>query len=162
IIDSIQGDGLSSSATKKYKQVYEFCRQCKAEGITTLLIAHVNKKGEIAGPKDLEHHVDCILYMKKAMVYRPLFVPKNRFGPAVFKPIPLEMDRVTTALRLSPHSHTVSSVAKTFFERGTENAEIQAAVSLPNYGTRAQITAPGLPKKEIEQLLNCIDQLPEM
>ncbi len=161
-VDSIQGDGLSSAATKKYRQVYEFCRQCKSEGITTLLIAHVNKKGEIAGPKDLEHNVDCVLYMRKALVYRPLFVPKNRFGPAVLQPIPLEMDRVTYALKLSPHSHSVSSVARTFFARGIENAETQAAVALPSYGTRGQITAPGLPRKEIEQLLNCINQIPDM
>lgn len=162
VVDSIQGDGLSSAATKKYKQVYEFCRLCKENGITTLLIAHVNKKGEIAGPKDLEHNVDCVLYLRKAMVYRPFFVPKNRFGPAVLKPVPLEMDAETKALRLSPHDHAVSSTARTFFGRGTENAEIQASVALPNYGSRGQITAPGLPKMEIEQLLNCIDQLPDM
>lgn len=162
VVDSIQGHGLSSAATKQYRQVYEFCRQCKSERITTLLVAHVTKKGEIAGPKDLEHNVDCVLYMRKALVYRPLFVPKNRFGPAVLQPIPLEMDRVTTALKLSPHSQSVSSVARTFFGRGTGNAEAQAAVALPSYGNRGQITAPGLPRKEIEQLLNCINQIPDM
>ncbi len=92
VLDSIQGQGLAAAATKQYKQIYEFSRNCKAERITTLLIGHVTKKGEIAGPEDLQHNVDCILYMRKALVYRPLFVPKNRFGPAVLQPIPLEMD----------------------------------------------------------------------
>jgi DNA repair protein RadA/Sms len=163
VVDSIQGHGLAAAATKQYRQIYEFCRNCKSDHITTLLVAHVTKKGEIAGPKDLEHNVDCVLYMRKALVYRPLFVPKNRYGPAVLQPIPLEMDRKTTALVLSPHSQVVSSVAKTFYGKGTcGNAEAQAAVALPAYGSRGQITAPGLPRKEIEQLLSCISQIPDM
>ena len=162
VVDSIQGQGLSATATKQYGQVYEFCRQCKSARITTLLITHVTKKGEIAGPEALQHNVDCILYMRKALVYRPLFVPKNRFGPAILHAVPLEMDRNTTALRLSPHSQSISSVAKTFFGRNTRNAEAQAAVALPGYGSRGQITAPGLPRREIEQLLNCISQIPDM
>jgi len=162
VVDSVQGHGLSSTATRTYRQVYEFCRQCKAAGITVLLVAHVTKKGEIAGPKDLEHNVDCVLVMRKAMIYRPLFVPKNRFGPAILKPVPLEMDRRTAALRMSPHSDSVSSIAKTYLGLGVGAAEAQAAVSLPAYGTRGRITAPGLPRKEIEQLTTCISQLPDM
>lgn len=162
VIDSVQGHGLSASATKKYRQVYEFCRQCKSAGITVLLVAHVTKKGEVAGPKDLEHNVDCVLVMRKAMIYRPLFVPKNRFGPALLKAVPLEMDRRTTALKLSPHSESVSSVARAYLGQGTGIAEAQAAVSLPAYGSRGRITAPGLPRKEIEQLTTCISQIPEM
>lgn len=162
VVDSIQGYGLSSAATKQYRQIYDFCRRCKAEGITTLLLAHVTKRGDIAGPKDLQHNVDCVLYMRKALVYRPLFVPKNRFGPAVFQPIPLEMDRKSTGLRLSPHSISTSTVARAFLGRDIGIAETQAAISLPAMGTRGQITAPGLPRKEIEQLVNAISQLPNM
>ena len=162
VVDSIQGQGMSAAATKKYREVYEFCRQCKSAGITVFLVAHVTKKGEIAGPKDLEHNVDCVLVMRKAMVYRPLFVPKNRFGPAVLKPVPLEMDKTTTALKLSPHTDAVSSVARTYLGRQTGVSEAQAAVALPQYGTRGRITAPGLPKREIEQLTTCISQIPEM
>lgn len=162
IIDSIQGHGLSPSATSKYKQVYEFCRQCKSAGITVILVAHVTKKGDVAGPKDMEHNVDCVLVMRRAMIYRPLFVPKNRFGPAIFKPIPLEMDKITTTLHLSPHSESVSSVARSYLGRSIGIAEAQASVSLPAYGLRGKITAPGLPRKEIEQLTTCISQLPDM
>lgn len=162
VLDSVQGHGLSASATRKYKQVYEFCRNYKNAGITVLLVAHVTKKGDVAGPKDMEHIVDCILIMRRAMIYRPMFVPKNRFGPAIFKPIPLEMDKTTTALRLSPHSDSVSSVARSYLGRHIGIAEAQASVALPAYGSRGKITAPGLPRKEIEQLTTCISQLPDM
>jgi KaiC/GvpD/RAD55 family RecA-like ATPase len=114
IVDSVQGHGVSATATRTYKHVYEFCRQCKAAGITVLLVSHVTKRGEIAGPKDLEHNVDCILVMRKAMAYRPLFVPKNRFGPAVLRPILLEMDRATTVLSPAHHSQSLSTVARSF------------------------------------------------
>lgn len=162
VLDSVQGHGLSAAATKKYRQVYEFCRQCKSAGITVLLVAHVTKRGDIAGPKDLEHNVDCVLVMRKAMSYRPLFVPKNRFGPAILKPVPLEMNRTTTALALAPHSESVSTVARSFLGRDFSLPEVQASVSLPTYGGRGKITAPGLPRKEIEQLANCISQIPDM
>jgi len=72
------------------------------------------------------------------------------------------MDRVTTALRLAKHSDAVSTVARTFLGRDRALPEVQAAVSLPSYGSRGRITAPGLPRKEIEQLTNCISQLPDM
>lgn len=162
VLDSVQGHGLASTATRKYRQVYEFCRQCKSAGITVLLVAHVTKRGEIAGPKDLEHNVDCVLVMRKAMTYRPLFVPKNRFGPAVLKPVPLEMHKISTALSLAPHSEAVSTVARSFLGRDFNLPEVQASVALPTYGSRGRITAPGLPRKEIEQLANCISQIPDM
>ncbi len=162
VIDSVQGQGLAATATSKYRQVYEFCRQCKAANITVVLVCHVTKRGEIAGPKDMEHNVDCVLVMRKAMIYRPMFVPKNRFGPAVLKPIPLQLDRNTTALSLAPHSESVSTVARTYLGPDPELPEVQAAVSLPSYGTHGKITAPNLPRKEIEQIANCISQIPDM
>ena len=162
VVDSVQGQGLSAGSTRKYKQVYEFCRQCKTSGITVVTSSPCNKKGDVAGPKDMEHNVDCVLVMRRAMIYRPMFVPKNRFGPAIFKPIPLEMDKTTTALRVSPHSDSVSSVARSYLGRHFGIAEAQASVALPAYGSRGKITAPGLPRKEIEQLTTCISQLPEM
>ena len=141
IVDSIQGQGLSSAATKKYRQLYEFSKQCKSAGITVVLVANVTKRGDIAGPKDLEHNVDCVLVMRKAMAFRPLFVPKNRFGPAVLKPVPLQMDKTSTALSLAPHSDAVSTVARSYLGRDVALPEVQAAVSLPSYGNRGRITA---------------------
>ena len=162
VVDSVQGQGVSATSTRTYRQIYEFCRQCKAAGVTVMLVCHVTKRGDIAGPKDLEHNVDCVIVMKKAMAYRPLFVPKNRFGPAVIRPIALQMDRDSTCLKKAAHSQSLSTVARSFWGKDMPIPEIQAAVSLPSYGSRGRITAPGLPRKEIEQLTNCISQLPDM
>lgn len=102
VVDSVQGRGLSSAATQKYRALYEFAENAKAQGLLTVLVGHVTKKGQIAGPKDLEHNVDCIVYIRRAFRLRPLFVPKNRFGPAVLDPLVLMMDE-RGRLRESPH-----------------------------------------------------------
>lgn len=54
----------------------------KGQGITVFVIGHVNKEGSIAGPKVLEHMVDCVLYFEgdQRMSYRILRAAKNRFG----------------------------------------------------------------------------------
>lgn len=54
----------------------------KGEGVTVFVIGHVNKEGSIAGPKVLEHMVDCVLYFEGEphMSYRILRAAKNRFG----------------------------------------------------------------------------------
>jgi hypothetical protein len=98
--------------------------------------------------------------MRKAFIYRPLFVPKNRFGEAKFQPLPLEMDSETTALKQSRLASAVGGVAFSFAGRGHGVVEAQAAVSLPNYGARGEITAPGLPRKEIQRLLQAVNQIP--
>jgi predicted ATP-dependent serine protease len=60
--------------------------------LVSILIGHVTKKGQIDGPKDLEHNVDCVMYIRRAFRLRPFFVPKNRHGPAVLDPLVLMMD----------------------------------------------------------------------
>lgn len=54
----------------------------KGNDITVFLVGHVNKEGSIAGPKVLEHMVDCVLYFEgeNAHNYRILRAAKNRFG----------------------------------------------------------------------------------
>lgn len=54
----------------------------KGMGVTVFVIGHVNKEGSIAGPKVLEHMVDCVLYFEgdQHMTYRILRAAKNRFG----------------------------------------------------------------------------------
>ncbi len=54
----------------------------KGEGVTVFVIGHVNKEGSIAGPKVLEHMVDCVLYFEgdRHTTYRILRAAKNRFG----------------------------------------------------------------------------------
>ena len=54
----------------------------KSSGTTVFVVGHVNKEGAIAGPKVLEHMVDCVLYFEgeQANNYRILRAAKNRFG----------------------------------------------------------------------------------
>ena len=54
----------------------------KSTGTSVFVVGHVNKEGAIAGPKVLEHMVDCVLYFEgeQAMGYRILRAAKNRFG----------------------------------------------------------------------------------
>ena len=55
---------------------------CKSSGVTVFLVGHINKEGAIAGPKVLEHMVDCVLYFEgeSHTSYRLLRAAKNRFG----------------------------------------------------------------------------------
>ena len=88
IVDSIQTlyHGDVTSAPGSISQVKEctltLMQLAKGENITVFVIGHVNKEGSIAGPKVLEHMVDCVLYFEgeRHMAYRILRAAKNRFG----------------------------------------------------------------------------------
>ena len=88
IIDSIQtlyNEALDSPAggVGQVKDCTMALMQlAKGQGITVFVIGHVNKEGSIAGPKVLEHMVDCVLYFEgdRHMSYRILRAAKNRFG----------------------------------------------------------------------------------
>jgi DNA repair protein RadA/Sms len=88
VIDSIQTvyhPGIAS-APGTVAQVREctghFMRIAKGQGIATVLVGHVTKEGAIAGPRLLEHIVDCVLYFEgeRHHSYRVLRAVKNRFG----------------------------------------------------------------------------------
>jgi len=88
IVDSIQTmyNGDLNSGPGSITQVKEctltLMQLAKGEGLTVFVIGHVNKEGSIAGPKVLEHMVDCVLYFEgeRHMAYRILRAAKNRFG----------------------------------------------------------------------------------
>ena len=88
VIDSIQTvyDPGVQSAPGSVSQVREctahFMRVAKIKGIATVLVGHVTKEGAIAGPRMLEHMVDCVLYFEgeRHHSYRLLRAVKNRFG----------------------------------------------------------------------------------
>jgi DNA repair protein RadA/Sms len=88
VIDSIQTVYLPevTSAPGSVAQVREctsrFMRIAKGLGIATVLVGHVTKEGAIAGPRLLEHMVDCVLYFEgeRHHTYRLLRAVKNRFG----------------------------------------------------------------------------------
>ena len=88
IIDSIQtmySEEISAEAGS-VSQVREITSQimrvCKSRNITTIIIGHVTKDGNIAGPRVLEHMVDTVLYLEgeRYFSYRILRGVKNRFG----------------------------------------------------------------------------------
>ena len=88
IIDSIQTmySEEITAAAGSVSQVREITSQvmrvCKSRAITTIIIGHVTKEGNIAGPRVLEHMVDCVLYLEgeRYFTYRILRGVKNRFG----------------------------------------------------------------------------------
>ena len=88
IIDSIQtvSNGDLSSAPGSITQVREctmrIMRLCKDKNLTVFVVGHINKEGSIAGPKVLEHMVDCVLYFEgeRSTSFRILRAAKNRFG----------------------------------------------------------------------------------
>ena len=88
IIDSIQTiySEEITSAPGSVSQVREITarvmKMCKANKITTIIIGHVTKDGNIAGPRVLEHMVDTVLYLEgeRYFSYRIIRGVKNRFG----------------------------------------------------------------------------------
>ena len=88
IIDSIQtiSDYDNDSAPGSVSQVREctmrIMRVAKEQGLTVFIVGHINKEGNIAGPKILEHMVDCVLYFEgeQNTAFRLLRAAKNRFG----------------------------------------------------------------------------------
>ena len=88
IVDSIQTmyhaslDSSPGSVPQVKDCTMAFMRLAKDEGVTVFVVSHVNKEGAIAGPKVLEHMVDCVLYFEGdgTSGYRVLRAVKNRFG----------------------------------------------------------------------------------
>ena len=88
IVDSIQTlyNEENTSSPGSVSQVKEctmtLMQLSKSQGITVFVVGHINKDGAIAGPKVLEHMVDCVLYFEGDMnsSYRLLRAAKNRFG----------------------------------------------------------------------------------
>lgn len=155
-LDSVQGHGLSGASTRRYERLYEATRLCKAANVTMLLVSHVTKRNEVSGPRTLEHNCDAVWLLRRSMSYRMMFVPKNRFGRCALKPLALDLDPLTVTLKPSPHVRSMTSIARTFLGSGLGAAEVQASVSLSGFGARGRVTAPGLPKREIEQLVACL------
>lgn len=88
IVDSIQtlyneeNDASPGSVSQVKDCTMSLMHLSKAQGITVFVVGHINKDGNIAGPKVLEHMVDCVLYFEgdPNSSYRMLRAAKNRFG----------------------------------------------------------------------------------
>lgn len=88
IIDSIQtlyneeNESSPGSVSQVKDCTMTMMQLGKTQGITVFIVGHINKDGNIAGPKVLEHMVDCVLYFEgdQNTSYRLLRAAKNRFG----------------------------------------------------------------------------------
>jgi DNA repair protein RadA/Sms len=88
VVDSVQTlhSGELTSGAGSVAQVREVAgeimRVAKRLGIAVLLVGHVTKEGSLAGPRVLEHVVDCVLHFEgeRERTYRTVRAVKNRFG----------------------------------------------------------------------------------
>ncbi len=90
IIDSIQTmwldtvDSAPGSVSQVRAAAHELTTFAKRHGVSVVLVGHVTKEGQIAGPRVVEHMVDTVLYFEgeRGHQFRILRAVKNRFGPA--------------------------------------------------------------------------------
>jgi len=145
ILDSIQtiySDKINSapgSITQVRECALTFINKAKAEGISMLLVGHVNKEGGIAGPKVLEHMVDAVLYFEgeRQQSYRIIRAIKNRYGSTneigVFEMTDTGLCEVTnpSEMLLAGRPKNISGNCAVCTMEGTRPliAEVQALVS---------------------------------
>ncbi len=173
IIDSIQtlhSDYVESSAgtISQIKEcTAEFIKFAKETATPVLLIGHITKDGSIAGPKILEHMVDCVLQFEgdRNHVYRILRAHKNRFGSTheigIYEMQTHGLVEVTNPgdILLSKNEETLSgnAVAATLEGIRPLLIEVQALVSTAVYGT-PQRTATGYNAKRLNMLLAVLEK----
>jgi DNA repair protein RadA/Sms len=150
-IDSIQTIWTSAleAAPGTIAQVrtasFDLVRYAKSSGAAVLLVGHVTKDGQIAGPKAVEHLVDAVLYFEgeRGHHFRVLRAVKNRFGPTdeigVFEMTGKGLVEVANPSALFLGDRNSSSPGTAVFAglEGTRPllVEIQALVAAAGYGT---------------------------
>lgn len=173
VIDSIQTmssphlDSAPGGVAQVRECAAELLRFAKETNISVFLIGHINKDGDIAGPKILEHIVDCVLQFEgdRHNTYRILRTLKNRFGSTDEMGI-YEMQ--TTGLRevsnpsellLSQKDEELSGCAVAATMEGLRPMliETQALVSKSVYGT-PQRTATGFDMRRLQMLLAVLEK----
>ncbi len=151
VVDSIQTMWLDTvdSAPGSVSQVraasHELVTFAKKRGVSVILVGHVTKEGQIAGPRVVEHMVDTVLYFEgeRGHQFRILRAVKNRFGPAdeigVFEMTGDGLAEVTnpSALFLSDREKATAGSAVFAGIEGTRPVltEIQALVAPSTLGT---------------------------
>lgn len=157
IIDSIQTithpdiPSSAGSVTQVRECTGLFMRMAKTSQIPIFLVGHVNKDGAIAGPKVMEHIVDCVLYFEgeRNHVYRILRTAKNRFGSTneigVFEMTASGLEEVQnpSAALLSgrPKNTSGSCIGCTIEGSRPILTEVQALVSKSGYGNARRMSA---------------------
>ncbi len=173
IVDSIQtvATELAESSPGSVTQVREsaagLLRFAKESGTPVILIGHINKEGNLAGPKVLEHIVDTVLLFEgdQQYLYRILRSIKNRFGSTaeigIYEMLQDGLREVLnpSELLLSQHHTGLSGVSIAAAIEGIRPflIEVQALVSTAAYGT-PQRSATGFDLRRLNMLLAVLEK----
>jgi len=174
VVDSIQAiytQNMSSSAGS-VSQIRECCnylmQMAKNENITVIVIGHVTKDGNIAGPKVLEHMVDTVIYFEgdKYKSYRLLRAVKNRFGNTsevgIFEMGASGLSEVTNPSELFLNEHSEITTPGSVIIATNEGTrpllvEIQALVGTTPYPTPRRVTN-GVDTSRVLQILAVLEK----
>jgi len=172
IIDSIQTMWLDTieaapgSVSQVRAAAHELVTFAKKRGVSVILVGHVTKDGQIAGPRVVEHMVDTVLYFEgeRGHQFRILRAVKNRFGPAdeigVFEMTGAGLQQVAnpSALFLSDRGTATPGSAVFAGIEGTRPVltEIQALVAPSPLGTPRR-TVVGLDGGRLSTILAVLD-----
>jgi DNA repair protein RadA/Sms len=168
IVDSIQTmhseriDAAPGAVSQLRECTAELVRFAKATGTAVLLVGHVTKEGQIAGPRVLEHMVDTVLYFESdtGSRYRVLRSVKNRFGAAneigVFAMVEQGLREVKnpSAIFLSRHAEPVPGSVITVMREGTRSLLIEVQVLADaSLGSNPRRVAVGIDGNRLTMLL---------
>lgn len=173
IIDSIQTiyDSRYDSSPGSISQVKEITGQllkiAKKQEIPVLLIGHVTKEGDLAGPRALEHLVDTVLQFEgdSNYTYRILRSIKNRFGSTneigVFEMLDTGMREVANPSRFfieeRPQETSGSIIVPVMEGSRTILVEVQALISSAAYSTPQRLTT-GVDRQRVSILLAVLEK----
>jgi DNA repair protein RadA/Sms len=173
VIDSIQTVYTSSlpsapgSVAQVRESAAELLRFAKGTGTAVLLVGHVTKEGQIAGPRVLEHIVDTVLYFEgdRQHAYRILRATKNRFGSTneigVFEMRPDGLREITnpSAAFLSQRAREAPGSAVVCALEGSRPllVEVQALVTPTVFGIPRR-TASGVDYNRMVVLLAVLEK----
>ncbi len=173
IVDSIQTictetiDSSAGSISQIRECTTEFQRYAKESGVPVLLVGHITKDGNLAGPKVMEHIVDCVLQFEgdRNYGYRMLRSLKNRFGStAEIGIFEMQGDGLRevenpSEFLLSQRDETLSgcAVAATLEGARPMFIEVQSLVSSAVYGT-PQRNANGFDFRRLSMLLAVLEK----
>ena len=173
IIDSIQTlatetvDSIPGSLSQIREGTNALLRFSKENTISTILIGHITKDGQLAGPKILEHMVDTVLQFEgdQQYMYRILRSIKNRFGSTseigIYEMLQSGLRQVSnpSELLLSNHAEELSGIAVSATIEGVRPIllEVQALVSTAAYGV-PQRSATGFDSRRLNMLLAVLEK----
>lgn len=173
IIDSIQTlateavDSIPGSLSQIRECTNMLLRYSKENTISTILIGHITKDGQLAGPKILEHMVDTVLQFEgdQQYMYRILRSIKNRFGSTseigIYEMLQSGLRQVVnpSELLLSNHGQDLSGIAVSATVEGVRPIllEVQALVSTAAYGV-PQRSATGFDSRRLNMLLAVLEK----